>query len=970
MSQLRVPISTYRVQFTRDFRFVDCRELVAYLHGLGVGDLYSSPRFRPQRGSSHGYDVTHPGRVNSELGTDEEFDDLCEKLKHYGMGLLLDIVPNHMAASHENSWWMDVLENGPGSPYAQFFDIDWRPATSKAAFLLEDKILLPVLGDLYGNVLENGKLAVHLDESGFFLRYHERRLPLDPCSYAPILEQCVDQITGQIAAGHPSIDELRQLQSIVEGMPRRTATEPVEAGRRRELSQSLKQRLFHLYRDHLEVRLAIDAALRDLSDTKDRPERADFLDRILAGQGYRLAHWKIAYEEINYRRFFDINDLVRLRVEDEEVFRTRHEPILQLVKEGKVTGLRVDHIDGLHDPQGYLERLQAELGGKGSPPSFYVVVEKVLGRDEPLPRQWRACGTTGYDFLNVLNDVFVHPDGLRSLEETYANFTGDRMPFAEVCYARNKQVMWKLFAGEVHELGHHLGALAAQDRQARDVPLSELMNALVETTACLPVYRTYIRDFTVDERDRHYIERTLDLARRRTSEIRVSTAAFDFLRRVLLLEPPAYAKDQKPQWLRFVMRWQQFTGPVMAKGLEDTAFYAQHCLISRNEVGGDPLREGPPYSLTDFHSILKDQNEHWPYAMNTTSSHDTKRSEDVRARINVLSELPDEWRNRLSRWNRWNGDKKTTVNGHEVPSPTEEVLIYQTLLGAWPLEPDENRSFLERLKCFLVKAAREAKDHSGWLRPNQAHEEALVCFAESILDPTESNRFLPDFLRFQERLALHGAFNALSQVLIKITAPGVPDFYQGTELWDFSLVDPDNRRPVDYRTRIALLEQLRKRETENLRGLLREIVSGWKDGRIKLYLTDKALDFRRAHTDVFLAGDYLPVEATGAKKDNLVAFCRRHETTWALTVAPRWTTQLTATYRVPLGERAWSDTALRLPEGAPHSWRDVLSGEIVDVQLREGVRSVLRVRDLLRRFPVAVLTNTAESEHARKTPVR
>ncbi len=955
MSQPRVPISTYRVQFTRDFRFVDCREIVAYLHELGIGDVYSSPRFRPRRGSSHGYDVTHPGRVNSELGTDEEFDDLCEKLNRYGMGILLDIVPNHMAASHENAWWMDVLENGPGSPYAHFFDIDWSPTMSKASRVLEDKILLPVLGDLYGNVLENGEVTVHLDESGFFLRYYERRLPLDSCSYGPIFQRCIDRIAGQLAADHPANDELRQLQSVVEGMPRRTTTEPVKVGRRRELSQSLKQRLFHLYRDHLEVRLAIDAALRDLGDTKNRPENADALDRILAGQGYRLAHWKIAYEEINYRRFFDINDLVRLRVEDEEVFRTRHEPILQLVKDGRVSGLRIDHIDGLYDPQSYLERLQAALGRDDGAPSFYVVVEKVLGRGEPLPQQWRTCGTTGYDFLNVLNDVFIHPDGLRSLENTYANFTRDQTPFAEVCYARNKQVMWQLFAGEVHELGHRLGSLASQDRQARDVPLSELMNALVETTACLPVYRTYIRSFTVDERDRHYIERTLDLARLRTAENGVGAAAFDFLRKVLLLEPPVYAQDQKPEWLHFVMRWQQFTGPVMAKGLEDTAFYAHHCLISRNEVGGDPLREGPPYSLADFHGILKDQNEHWPYAMNATSTHDTKRSEDVRARINVLSELPDEWRKRLSRWSQWNGEKKALVGGHEVPTPAEEVLIYQTALGAWPLDADANWSFVERLKCFLVKAAREAKTHSDWLHPNQAHEEALVCFAESIFTLSESNRFLPDFLNFQARIAFFGAINSLSQTLIKITAPGVPDLYQGTELWDFSLVDPDNRRPVDYRKRIALLEQLRKRETESRRGLLREMVSGWKDGSIKLYLTDKALDCRRAHADVFLNGDYLPLEAAGPRQNNVVAFCRRHGKTWTLTVAPRWTTQLTSSRRAPLGERIWLETAISLPEEAPQVWHNVLTGEHVDVEPAKGTGQAQRLHRVLRCFPLALL---------------
>jgi (1->4)-alpha-D-glucan 1-alpha-D-glucosylmutase len=957
-----VPISTYRVQFTRDFRFVDCRELVAYLHELGIGDLYSSPRFRPRRGSSHGYDVTHPGRVNSELGTDEEFDDLCEKLKRYGMGLLLDIVPNHMAASHENAWWMDVLENGPGSPYAQFFDIDWRPATAKAAFLLEDKVLLPVLGDLYGNVLDNGELTVHLDESGFFVRYYERRFPLDACSYTPILELCIDRIAGQVSANDPAIDELRQIETLVDALPPRTATETASVAYRREVSQSVKRRMFRLYRDQLDVRLAIDAALRDLSDIKGRAERADYLDRILAAQGYRLAHWKIAYEEINYRRFFDINDLVRLRVEDEEVFRTRHEPILQLIKEGKVTGLRIDHIDGLHDPESYLSRLRAELGCGPAPADCYVIVEKVLGRGELLPNHWRACGTTGYDFLNVLNDVFVHPDGLRSLEECYADFTGDQAPFAEVCYARNKQVMWKLFAGEVHALGHHLGLLAAQDRQARDVPLSELVSALVEVTACLPVYRTYIRGFTVDERDRQYIQRTVDLARRRTAGKNVSASVFDFLMRVLLVEPPSYAQDQKQEWLRFVMRWQQFTGPVMAKGLEDTAFYAHNCLISRNEVGGDPLREGPPHSRADLHGFLSDRREYWPYSLNATSTHDTKRSEDVRARINVLSELPGEWRMSLRRWSRWNRTQKRKIGDKQVPTPAEEVLIYQTMLGAWPLDPGEVSGFAERLRCFLVKAAREAKDHSGWLRPNPAHEDALVGFVESILAPAASNRFLRDFLRFQERLASHGVLNALSQVLIKITAPGVPDIYQGTELWDLSLVDSDNRRPVDYRKRMALLEELRRRETANRSELLSEMVSDWKDGRIKLYLTDKALDFRRAHAEVFLRGDYFPVQAAGEKQDHVIAFCRRHEGSWVLTVAPRWTTQLTSARRAPFGEHAWRDTTLRLPEGSPLVWQDVLTGMSVKARKSDDGGYVVKVGDILSWFPVALLTNVAAPE--------
>lgn len=952
MNRLRVPVSTYRVQFTRDFRFVDCRDMVAYFHELGIGDLYSSPRFRPRRGSSHGYDVTHPGRVNSELGTDEEFDDLCDKLKHYGMGLLLDIVPNHMAASHENPWWMDVLENGPSSSYAHFFDIDWRPVASKASFLLEDRVLLPVLGDLYGTVLDNGQLTVHLDENGFFIRYYERRFPLDPGTWSPILDRCLGRVIQVLGAANPAVDELQQLNGLTAAMPPRTAFDAAEAARRRELSQSAKQRMFALYRDHLEVRLAIDAALRELGDTKDNQASADTLDRLLSAQAYRLAHWKIAYEEINYRRFFDINDLVRLRVEDDGVFRVRHEPILNVVRQGKATGLRVDHVDGLHDPQAYLARLQAALGGSDTE-QFYVVVEKILGRGEQMPPRWQTAGTTGYDFLNVLNDVFVHPGGLAAMEETYAAFTGERRPFAEICYARNKQVMWQLFPGEVHALGYHLSSLAAQDRQARDIPLSELMTSLVETTACLPVYRTYLQEGSaIDEQDRNYIKRTVELARCRAADNGINSAAFDFLLRVLLVEPPAYAEDQQREWLRFVMRWQQFTGPVMAKGLEDTAFYAHHPLISRNEVGGDPLREGPPHSLAGLHEFLGDRRLHWPYSLNATSTHDTKRSEDMRARINVLSELPAEWQQCLSRWSRWNAIHKRQVNGYDVPRPAEEVLIYQTLLGVWPLEPTAGE-LLKRLQIFLVKACREAKTDSNWLQPNEAHESALTGFAESILTPSATNRFLPDFLKFQKRIAFHGAFNALSQVLIKIAAPGVPDFYQGMEIWDFSLVDPDNRRPIDYAKRIALWEELRRNETENRPRTIRQIVSGWRDGRIKLFLTDKALDFRRAQAELFVHGEYLPLEVTGSKQDHVIAFGRRIGDRWALAIAPRWTAQLTSGSRPPLGEKVWLDTAVLLPQGAPDSWLIVLTG----ASLVGDGGGKLFLRGILSEFPVALLIN-------------
>lgn len=949
MNRASIPISTYRVQFNKDFRFIDCRDIVPYLHMLGIGALYSSPRFRARRGSDHGYDVASPLRVNSELGTDEEFDDLCAKLRHYAMGLVLDIVPNHMAASHENPWWMDLLENGPSSPYAHYFDIDWHPAISKAAFLQENKVLQPVLGDLYGDVLQRGELSLGIDETGFFLRYYERKFPLDPASYESILDLCLERIASEHSDQHKAIAELERIRSLACSIPPGTETEAGQIARRLNEARSVKQRIFELYRDYLEPRLVIDAALRQIGA---EPQR---LHRLLEKQAYRLAFWKIAFEEINYRRFFDINDLVCVRVEAEDVFAARHQIILQLIAEGKVTGLRVDHIDGLYDPEGYLARLQAAAASVAPDGPIYMVVEKILGRTEQLPGRWKTFGTTGYDFLHSVNDLAIDPEGLREIEAAYARFTGETESFAEVCYMRNKQVMSELFAAEVQGLGHHLGKLAAQDWQARDVPLSELIAAMVETTACLPIYRTYIQGPDISRSDRMVLKHTLDAARRRKSQDEIGDPAFDFLRRVLLLEPASPGPELQADYLSFVKRWQQFTGPVMAKGLEDTAGYVHNSLISINEVGGDSIREKPPMGLAEFHRFQLERLQHWPHSISASSTHDTKRSEDARARINVLSELPREWEKCLSRWSRLNRPHKSVVDGIDVPTHAEESLLYQTLLGAWPFDPIEEQGFLERVQEFLTKAVREAKVHSGWARRNEAHEKALLRFAAKIITPG-ADSFREDFLRFQRKIAWHGALNSLSQLLIKITAPGVPDFYQGCELWDFSMVDPDNRRPVDFRKRIQMLEDLRKQQSSHPMRLLREVLSGWQDGRIKLYLTDRALDFRRFHAEIYADGDYTPLDTSGAKQQNVCAFARHKNGQWCVTVAPRLTTQLAPAGRMPLGDAAWQDTALHLPSGAPLSWQDAITGEKVSAASAKDGSRILRLSEVLRRFPVALLS--------------
>jgi (1->4)-alpha-D-glucan 1-alpha-D-glucosylmutase len=900
---MNIPTATYRVQFNQGFRFVDGRDLVPYLSDLGITDLYSSPRYKARRGSAHGYDIANPLRVNSEVGTEEDFEEMTEKLRHYSMGLLLDTVPNHMAASYENPWWTDVLENGQASAFAAYFDIDWHPPTSKAAFLQDNRVLLPLLGDLYGNVLDHGELSLKIEDTGIHVRYYTTRMPLDPKTYDAVLRRLSEQ------------PEVTEILRDIERLPKRDDPETERVMERRREKDRIKERLWRAYQSIPDVKREVDETLLAIAGSTDD------LDALLGAQAYRLAHWKIGYEEINYRRFFDINELVGLRIELPEVFDNRNQKTLELVRNGQATGLRIDHIDGLWDPECYLRRLQAKSGG------VYIVVEKILGRDEELPREWPVAGTTGYDFLNAVNGVFIDPAGLARVEQVYVEFTGSHLPFAELCYRCNKLVIEGLFRGDFNALAHHLGALAARHRQARDVRLSELMEALVEVTACLPVYRTYIHGSRVTERDRAYIDRTVALGRSRTSPDRISDAAFDFLRTVLLLEPPYYLEDQRDEWLQFVMRWQQFTGPVMAKGLEDTATYRHNSLLSLNEVGNDPLRERPPFDLEEFHEFNRRRLEEWPGSLNATATHDTKRGEDARARLNVLTEIPGEWEQRLERWMHWNAERKVSVWGALAPSASEEVLIYQTLLSAWPCSE-------ERMSEFLLKAIREAKQNSSWIAPHEEYERGVQAFAAGIM--ADQERFLPDFLEFQARLARHGARNGLGQLLLKIASPGVPDFYQGTELWQFSLVDPDNRRPVDYQRRTTMLEDLRRRESEDRIGLIRALAGDPQRNEMKMWVTCKALAFRKGHRELFARGDYLPLAARGAHAAHVVAFARRLERDWAVVAVPRWTSRVAD----------WEDTEIIAPAGAPREWTDALTGIIP---------ASWRMADLLREFPVALL---------------
>jgi len=699
----------------------------------------------------------------------------------------------------------------------------------------------------------------------------------------------------------------------------------------------------------------VEENVRLFNGRKNEPESFSLLDRLLAEQAYWLSYWRLANEEINYRRFFAISDLVSLRVEDPRVFDAAHALVLRLAREGKVTGFRVDHIDGLYDPQGYLQQLMDRLDGDGAadgkPAGFYVVVEKILAEDETLPADWPVSGTTGYDFLNLVNRVFVSAAGARTLDAVYARFLGRKLDFEDVAYEKKKLIMDSLFAGEMHALGQHLGALAEHDRYARDLPHKELRQAIVEVTACFPVYRTYIRTAEISARDRLYLGRALKEARRRAPEL--SAAVFDFLRRVLMLENPRDPEGgQVEEWLGFLRRWQQFTSPIMAKGHEDTALYVYNRLVSLNDVGANPLATS--VAPKAFHQRMQAALR-WPHGMNATATHDTKRSEDVRSWINVLSELPEEWERHLLLWRRLNEKKKRTVQGNPAPDPNEEILLYQTLIGAWPLDPLELPGFVQRIKDYMVKALREAKVHTRRIRPKPEYERAVMDFVDVLLASGEGNQFLRDFVDFQKKISHFGVINSLAQVLLKITAPGVPDFYQGTELWNFRLVDPDNRFPVDFSAAAGLLAGLEEGERQGAIPLLTELLAHAEDGRIKLYVTWKGLRFRRKHAELFRAGDYQPLTVSGEKKEHVLAFARRHADRAAIVAVPRLATRLVAPGEFPLGAKTWGNRAgITLPKEFPDRWRNVFTGEVLECREERKSRS-LPLGSVFRHFPLALL---------------
>lgn len=964
MTQARIPLSTYRLQFNRDFTFAQAAELVPYLAALGISHCYASPYLRARPGSTHGYDIIDHNRLNPEIGSEEDFERFVAALREHGMGQILDVVPNHMGVmGSDNAWWLDVLENGQASDYASYFDIDWDPVKDE----LQGKILVPILGDQYGNVLDNGELKLNFDrERGeFSLFYHENKFPVNPREYPRILGRGLERLELTLAAKREEFLELQSLIAAFSHLPSRNETAPDQKAERLRDKEIHKRRLGELCARSPEIAAFVEQNVCELNGTAGDSKSFDELHELVKAQAYRLAYWRVAADDINYRRFFDINDLAGLRMENEAVFEVTHRFVLDLLHQGKVDGLRIDHPDGLYDPAQYLRRLQTGLGPQPSEnseesPKFYVVVEKILTGDEQLPREWMVHGTTGYDFMNLVNGLFVDPESVGKMDRIYRVFTGGRVSFDNLVYRSKKIVMHAALASELNVLANALSRIALANRHTCDFTLNSLKDSLSRIVACFPVYRTYISGSRVSETDRRYVEEAVECAKRQSPGS--DPSVFDFVQDALLLnKAESQGNVYRKAVTRFAMKVQQFTSAVMAKGLEDTSFYRYHRLDSLNEVGGDPRRFGVSPEL--FHAKMAERSMSWPHSMLDTSSHDTKRSEDVRARIDVISEIPARWGKEVRRWRELNHSKKRLVDDVLAPSRNDEYLLYQTLVGSWPLEggvsPDA--CFRERIKQYMLKAVREAKEKSSWANPNANYEAAVVSFVGEVLSPGRDNTFVASLAAFSGDIARIGMLNGISQTLLKLTCPGVPDLYQGTELWDLSLVDPDNRRPVDYSRRAEILNEMRTwpESGEGLTACVRDLVNHMSDGRIKMYLTWKALNLRKENPKLFMDGNYFPLQIQGPKAEHLVAFARLWKGQELIVVVPRLCARLLSGQSANPSDM-WKDTRLDLARGelartgARRSYRNVFTAKTLDPK-SFGQDGSLHATSLFEDFPVAAL---------------
>lgn len=952
-----IPVATYRLQFSKEFTFLQAAELVPYLATLGISHCYASPYLRARPGSLHGYDIIDHHHLNPEIGTPEQYEWFVSALHEHGMGQILDIVPNHMGImGSDNAWWLDVLENGPASTYAGYFDIDWEPLKDE----LRGKVLVPVLSDQYGLVLDRGELKLTFDSAKgeFSIFYFEHRFPIDPCGYPRILSPEKSTLETEMGAQDEHFLELQSVISAFGHLPGRKETSQQTRAERARDKEISKRRLAALCERSGAIVSFIELAVSRLNGTPGNSSSFDALHELIKTQPYRLAFWRVAADDINYRRFFEVNELAALCQENHAVFEQTHEFVLRLLKDGKIDGLRIDHPDGLYDPRQYFERLQQSHGTAGGGTDarpLYVVAEKILTGQEALPQSWPIHGTTGYNFANLVNGLFVDGDAEQRMDRIYKIFVGRPLDFKKQLCQSKKRVMDRWLNSELNVLASRLTRIARADRHTYDFTQKALRDALTEVIAQFPVYRTYVTEVEVSGTDRKYIEEAL--SRARVEGTAADSTVYDFIHDVLLAKqserrPKSYRRAVK----HFAMRFQQYTGALMAKGLEDTCFYRYNRLVSLNDVGGDPMRFG--VSPEEFHKQIRNRARVWPLEMVTTGTHDSKRSEDVRARINVLSELPLAWHQHVRTWRRLNRDKKGLYNSAEAPSLNDEYLLYQTLIGAWPLEIGKNASvdFADRVCEYMLKAIREAKDKTSWTMPNETYEAAVTSFADGVL---KSSAFLEAFLPFQRKVAFFGILNSLAQTLLKLTVPGVPDIYQGNEMWTFSLVDPDNRRPVDYHVRRQRLRELQDSadEPHDLTKVARDVTQNMENGTIKLYLIWKTMEFRNRNVELFRDGEYLPLQCVGERAQHIVTFMRKYENASVVVVVPRLTGKLMkGEARLPYGHEVWQDTRIQMPCKPGVPLRNVFTGELIQGKEHENATAFLAC-DLFANFPVALLSS-------------
>lgn len=957
MSQhLPHPLSTYRLQFNHYFTFQMAQQLVDYLHQLGISHLYSSPLFCAKSGSRHGYDIISHQELNADVGTREQFETLIKQLRVHNMGFLFDLVPNHIYIGDcTNQWWRDVLENGPSSFCADYFDIDWDPPKHE----LQNKILLPLLEQNYGDAIENQQITISYKEGTFLVLINTINLPTDPKTWNLILEPLLSALEDIYSETDPHLLELKSILTALGHLPMGTQLGKEQIIERQREKEVIKRRVEQLFKGCEDMLVHLNEQLNLLNGIKGNPHSFDNMEAFLNAQCYRLCYWRVANEEVNYRRFFDVPDLAGIRTEKQEVFESIHALVFDLYQHKLIDGLRIDHVDGLWEPELYLKNVQSYLQHSSnavdeSKRNHYVIVEKILTGNEKIRAEWPVEGTVGYDYLNLVNGLFVFQDNKKKIIDLYRRFTEVyTFPF-ELVYTCKTLILTLSLSSELHVLSRKLEKISQQHRKYRDFTSESLKGALRDVIACFPVYRSYINSTVIHEEDKQSILTAVSRAKRLNPAINASL--FDFIQEVLLLEhPPGITEEQIQERQNFIMHLQQLTGPVMAKGVEDTAFYRYFPLLSLNEVGNASFTFGT--SIETIHKKNIERLKQFPHTLIATSTHDTKLSEDVRARINVLSEIPDQWEEAIKKWSQQNAPHKSQEGENAIPDANEEYLFYQILLGSWPLDPMDSSAhaaYTKRLEAYMEKALREAKIHTSWVNPNQQYDEITKQFVQKTLT-LQQNPFLENFTAFIPKIVAAGMLNSLSQLILKLFSPGIPDIYQGNEIWDFSLVDPDNRREVDFSKRKDLLKSILEIKDDQKLEKLLQFLNEPADGRIKLYITKTMLQIRQRYGDVFTKGTYHPLTIHGDNQNHLIAFAWQFDKKVFIAITTRFLIPLMQNSSLIIPSKTWNNHFVSLTEElGSHPFQDVLSGKSCTPQKNNGEYK-LNLEEILSPAPFAIL---------------